>query len=591
MSTTLQVHPAQGELKTDDAPISVVEPVSHARSKSHRHKLLICLCALLAVTLAGGGFVLYSLWHSRYTPTENSFFTSSFVRGRNVLVIVPHEDDEVNLAYGVTDSFVKAGSRVTIAFETNGDARFAPEIRNREAVQADALMGVTAQHLVFLGYPDHVYNPALYSGEALQVRSGDAGHKKTYAVGGFQDYHTQRFGKPADCTRANLQADLRQLILNLRPDIIFVTDTDEHIDHASLSQVFDRTMGEILHEKNGYQPIVYKGYAYDYAWHGNNDFYQIPFKSAAPSWAPASYNTCYRWEDRVRFPMSGEYLSYTLRGSKLHALLKAYASQNGLAKQCNLQNGDKIFWQRRTDVLYGNVSASSGNASLLNDFVLAGYSDNPLACCWFPDKADSKPTIRISWDTPQDVDELVFYDAPSPAGDVHTVNVSTDSGAPQAYTLPDGSGKPCRLHVDRKDIRNLTIQLTGTGGGIAGFSEIEVLPAQTESTQWIALKDTQDDFCYELPFAAQQALTLPLYGYPSAPANATATLSQGERQLPAPTYDGTAFHVQPLPAGRYCLRVTSGACTTETVLRIGDTMLWERGLQWVERTLGKYLPA
>jgi len=127
-------------------------------------------------------------------------------------------------------------------------------------------------------------------------------------------------------------------------------------------------------------------------------------------------------------------------------------------------------------------------------------------------------------------------------------------------------------------------------GSVAGFSEIEVLPAQEASTQWIALKDTQDDFCYELPCAAQQPLTLPLYGYPSVPENATATLSQGNRTLPAPTYDGTAFHVQPLPAGRYRLQVRGGGCTAETVLRVGDQMLWERGLQCVERTLGKYLP-
>jgi len=411
MSTSQPSNSMQAAPEAEPAPLPEAVFTSNKPSHSRRHTLLIWLCAVFAALLFGGGFVLYSLWHSSYTPTENSFFTSSFVSGRNVLVIVPHEDDEVNLAYGVIDSFVKAGSRVTIAFETNGDARFAPEIRNREAVQADALMGVTSQNLVFLGYPDHVCNPAFYAGDPQKVRTGDAGHTQTYAVGGFQDFHTQHFGKPADNTRANLEGDLRQLISGLRPDIIFVNDTDEHIDHASLSQVFDRTMGKILHEHKGYKPIVYKGYAYDYAWHGNNDFYQLPLKSAAPSWSPASYNTCYCWEDRVRFPMPGEYLSYTLRGSKLHALLKTYASQNGLAKQCNLQNGDKIFWQRRTDVLYGKVRTSSGDASLLNDFVLAGYSDQPLACCWFPDQTDSKPSIQISWDTPQDIDDLVFYDA------------------------------------------------------------------------------------------------------------------------------------------------------------------------------------
>ena len=582
--------PVNAEPSTPEATPTEARLPRKRRSKRAR-RLLIALCAVLALCFIVGGFVCYSLWHSRYTPTENRFFTSPFVSGRNVLVLVPHEDDEVNLAYGVIDAFAQAGSHVTIAFETNGDARLAPEIRNREAVWADALMGVASENLVFLGYPDLVTNPAFISGDPLQIRSGAAGRVKTYGVNGFLDYHTQRFGQPADYTRANLQADLRQLILDRRPDIIFTTDTDKHVDHMSLSQVFDLAMGDVLRAQTSYKPIVYKGYAYDYAWHGNDDFSQIPLKSAARPWVSASNNVCYQWEDRVRFPMPAEYLSYTLRGSKLHEILKTYASQNALVKQCNLQNSDKIFWERRTDALYGTVTATSGDASQLCDFRLTGPLDNMLSACWLAEKTDPQPTLHYVWDTPQNIDEIVFYDAPAPAGDVKAVQIMVDDGQPQAYSLPDGTGQPCRLHLDRQNVRKLEIRLTATAGEPVGFSEIEVLPPSNKPLQWIKLMNQDQDFCYELPCPAMKALTLPLYGYPSTPKSATVTLTRNGETLSAPTYDGEGVQLPPLPAGRYRLRIESGDCADEIMLRVGDSMLWENGLQWIERKLDGFLPS
>ncbi len=555
-------------------------------------KWIALSAALLTALIIAGGFLWYALAHSGYAPVQNSVFDSPFVKGRNVLILVPHEDDEVNLAFGVVETFARAGSDVTIAFLTNGDAQGNPQARVGEAVRADAMLGVPATNLVFLGYGDHIADPPFYRGAPGAVRAGDAGRTRTFGVGGFTDYHTQRFGAPADYTLANLRQDLRQLLLDLRPDVIFVSDTDDHVDHVSLSMVFDSVLGKLLRQQQDYRPLVFKGFAYDYAWHGNEDFYRIPLPSAAHPWMPASYNGCYRWEERVRFVMPGEYLSYTLRGSKLYSLLRCYDSQKAYLKEGRLLNGDKVFWERRTDnlALIANVTASSGDAALLHDFILKGAWDHPLEGCWLPAQTDKRPVLHFSWEVPQDIHELVFYGPPTPGGDAPSVRVTFQGDEPVEYALPDTAGKPYRMRLDRPQVSGLSVEIASTGNGPWGLFEIEVLPARRTPLQWIKLMDENGDFCYELPCPARQALTLPLYGYPAAPAQAAATLWKDERMIASPAYDGSAFALPPLEAGRYRLQVTSGPCVDEVILRVGDTMVWQQGLQWLERRVRSLFP-
>lgn len=547
---------------------------------------------LFSVLILAGGFLWYAMVHSSYAAVENSAFESAFFCDRRVLVLVPHEDDEVNLAYGVIDTFVRAGSDVTVAFLTNGEARIDPAVRNREAVCTAAALGVPAGNLVFLGYGDHISDPPLYRGAPDDVRAGEAKLTQTFAAGGFSDYHTARFGKPAAVTLANVREDLRALITELRPDVLFVTDLDDHVDHVSLSRIFDSVLGDLLRGHSDYRPQVFKGFAYEYAWHGNDDFYRIPLLSAAPGWMPASYNACYRWEERVRFVMPGDYLSYTLRGSRLYTVLRCYDSQNAYAKESRLLNGDKVFWERRADnlALTAAVTVSSGDATLLADFVLEGTADDPLEGCWFPDKADAQATVTFAWPSPQDIRELVFYDAPPPAGDVRAVRVRVNGGAPVEFTLTDGGGLPCRMALGREQARTLSVEMIPAGNGPCGLFEIEALPVRDLSPRWIKLIDANGDFCYELPCPAGQPLHLGLYGYPAAPVQVTATLWKDGQAFVSPVYEGGTFALPPLEAGRYRLRVTDGSCADEVILRVGDPMLLQRGLQWLERQIRKVLP-
>lgn len=84
----------------------------------------------------------------------------------SVLVLIPHQDDELNVMGDLINQFIQAGNRVFIVYTTNGDYQYLAQTRMQEAVDALSMMGVSKQDIFFLGYGDtlngsghpHVFN-------------------------------------------------------------------------------------------------------------------------------------------------------------------------------------------------------------------------------------------------------------------------------------------------------------------------------------------------------------------------------------------------------------------------------------------------
>lgn len=79
---------------------------------------------------------------------------SEFFRDKNVMIIVPHEDDDINLAGGIIEKYIKEGSEVRVVFTTNGDYSRLGELRLEEAINVLAQMGLHEENIFFLGYGD-----------------------------------------------------------------------------------------------------------------------------------------------------------------------------------------------------------------------------------------------------------------------------------------------------------------------------------------------------------------------------------------------------------------------------------------------------
>lgn len=168
--------------------------------------------------------------------------------GDRVLVLAPHPDDEVLGAGGILGEAVRRGIPVRVVFLTHGDSngwsflcyRKRPvvlpravlamgKIRQREAVVAASALGVAAEDLTFLGYPD--YGTLAIWRFHWGMRPPDRG-RLTHARA--VPYSTA-FRPGAPFKGEEILADLETVLREFRPTQIFVSHpADHHPDHAAL---------------------------------------------------------------------------------------------------------------------------------------------------------------------------------------------------------------------------------------------------------------------------------------------------------------------------------------------------------------------
>ena len=184
----------------------------------------------------------------------------------DLVVFAPHPDDEVIGTGGVIQRAVASGQRVLVVFVTNGDgyADAASALtgrptatlqaadyvtlaaaRQREAVAADAILGLGAANLVFLGYPDGAL-AGLYADAGVEpVRSPTTGRTATYGAV-ETDFHTLMHGQPAAYTRDAALADVREILVGAKPAQVFVTGpADQHPDHRATYELVREAMASI----------------------------------------------------------------------------------------------------------------------------------------------------------------------------------------------------------------------------------------------------------------------------------------------------------------------------------------------------------
>lgn len=176
----------------------------------------------------------------------------------DLLVFAPHPDDETIGAGGVIQQALAAGKQVRVVFATSGDAY--PEAasallrkpiaelrpsdyvslaatRQREAITAVALLGLSASSLVFLGYPDAAMTAVCANESLSPVESPTTGKRSTYGPV-VADYHTVSHGQPAPYTRRSAFADVVEILRDSRAAAVYVTDhADTHLDHSAIFEL------------------------------------------------------------------------------------------------------------------------------------------------------------------------------------------------------------------------------------------------------------------------------------------------------------------------------------------------------------------
>lgn len=170
-----------------------------------------------------------------------------FKAGERILVLAPHPDDEAIGCAGIIQQALKTGAQVKVLYLTNGDHNqiafviyekrvtirkgefiHMGEVRRKEAIEAMRLLGLGERELIFLGYPDNgtltifsEYWKKKRPYKSLLTRISSVPYKSNFSYG-------------APYLAESILADLKKVLLDYRPDKIFVSHpADTNVDHKA----------------------------------------------------------------------------------------------------------------------------------------------------------------------------------------------------------------------------------------------------------------------------------------------------------------------------------------------------------------------
>lgn len=453
------------------------------RKKKKRAALIVLMALVLAVLAVVCVYETELNKLDSNDGVDNSFYDSQF-KNKKVMVIVPHEDDDLLISGQVLPSMYKNGADVRVVFATNGDKSVSAYTRQSEACNALEKLGIPREKVIFLGYPD---GTQLYVGK--KAYSFSSGWDHTYAGKGFKDYHFDRFGTHAQYTAENMVDDIESVILEYRPDYILAIDFDTHTDHRGVSISFEKAMERILKKESGYTPKVLKCFGYSLAWKSKPDFYALNIKSTVMQDREKnndpSYETDvpqYRWSSRVRLPIDKKSLSHSILRCSEYKALSEHLSQYAYCYSERIINGDSVYWNRRTDSLTYNadISVSSGDASLLNNFRLIGVGNRTAGpnvklenCVSRFDKSDAQKTVTVKFDSPKTVSCVSLYDNFGLNSNILGGVITFSDGSKVEVPALNADGSETRVVFEPKhNITSFTFKVTEYEG-VAGLDEIE----------------------------------------------------------------------------------------------------------------------
>lgn len=208
------------------------------------HRLARIFCIFSASLLSS----LFLFGYSSADPSNHSEYLDQFKKDERILILAPHPDDETIACAGIIQEALSKGAKIKIAYLTNGEHNeFAfivyekritlktnefihlGQVRRSEAVKAMQLLGVDKKELIFLGYPDFgtfsIFNRYWQVNRpfrSLLTRISSVPYEDSFSFG-------------APYSGENILKDLKKVILDYRPDKIFVSHpADVNVDHKSL---------------------------------------------------------------------------------------------------------------------------------------------------------------------------------------------------------------------------------------------------------------------------------------------------------------------------------------------------------------------
>lgn len=413
----------------------------------------------------------------------------------NILVLIPHEDDEAAIAAGIIHQGILNGDSVKVAIVTNGDCNgYNQELgirRINESITAMGILGLSRNNITVFGYSDtggfepwtrytdsFVYK--LYHAADDEILSSNFGNTETYGVAGIlDDYHYQVTGQHASYTRENFVFDLTSYIEDFMPDRVYTTSLyDRHGDHAYVNVFLTEILMGLTEKYPGYAPVLYEMIVHstdaDVAW-PIVDYDPTPMQEFTP---PENIDEIpLEWADRVSVPLPEDMLSIPRSTNMKNRCLMAYTSQysdyiGSFAK------ADEFFWVRDfSNLAYkAEVTASDSlagaDASKIADGIIGGYLELPDSD-WITDSA-AGAWVQLAWESEQDIRSVVLHGSMNSDYAITGGTLEFSDGSSIPVSELPAYGKPLKLDVNLLGITWVRFVVDGAYGECGALSEVEI---------------------------------------------------------------------------------------------------------------------
>ena len=502
---------------------------------------------------------------------------------KTIMVFAPHQDDEALMANPIMYSHAKQGDDVYVvmAFGSDHAKLTKPELetdfygidRLQESKRNLEKLGIGADHLIYLGYQKLDYATTEYKGTDKPFKLGVYGellhldgtpyYTYSHENDGFPSYHFYKHKEECKASEANMISDIAEVIMDYKPDELYVINYDAHIEHMWLGSMVDQAFGVVKQTAGfeNYCPRYYQGMGYQSNGAAPMDMLTTPspndgerlFLESTIPFIPR--NPTFSWEDRVRFSVEDE-----MAIPDFDSNVSAQAFWYGFGRRVygpgttillGRVNSDQIFWERDTrNLAYQasvNVTSNDEDSEKINDFSTLRM---PLATIielnlsqslsfstslnfseykWSPEGSDESRTVTLTFDKPKDISSVKLYDDYKEENQITAGVLTFSDGTTTTKEVVgplNNNGSATTVTFEKKTgITSVSFQITGFEG-TPGLTEFEVYaPTETRGTDYIQIyldktngKDQETkSFLYDYPVDATsqtQVMQFSVYRYP-----------------------------------------------------------------------------
>ena len=444
----------------------------------------LCLCV---VTILGSLFL---------------FCTNA--EAKEVMVLVPHEDDEVLIAAGVIRNGVQNGDSVKVVLVTNGDYEGLGATRIKESIAALTYLGVEKENIFFLGYGDtgseydirFIYR-LFYAESDSQVFTSRIG-SSTYGNPevGVSDYHYLKHGVHGNYNRETIFSDILSIIDENRPDDIYTTSLyDYHGDHVGVYLFANEALCTIKRNDPSYSPVLHqamvhaKGGANDSTWPVRDGLDDIPSSFTEPG-TLSSYSLL-EWNTAERIPVPASMRNANREDNEKYRAISMYASQTASADAYlhAFTKADEVFWRKDYSniALFADVNVSSENIQTKQQGAKAidGITDGYPRFTqheWATNGEGAGAWIKLTWDQTFSINRIVLFDRPNATDQIIRAELQFSDGTSIAVDDIPNNGCEKVISFSTKQVTWVKLVVNEANGENIGLSEIEVYGYSAENT-------------------------------------------------------------------------------------------------------------